>query len=192
MLRASAFLGLALYALAASAQAKVPAEEALRLGRDLTPLAAIRAGNNEGTIPAWGGGIREPPAGYRPGMHHPDPFEDDQILFTITAANVRQYADKLSPGQIAMIERYPDSWRMPVYPTRRSASLPERIYDRTIANAATAELTPDGTGVIHAGEGVPFPIPENGLEAIWNHLLRYRGHSVYRETVQVTPTAAGA
>ncbi len=192
MLKAGAVVGLAICALAASTQAKVPAEEALRLGRDLTPLGGIRAGNDERTIPAWDGGIREPPASYRPGMHHPDPFEGDQVLFTITAANVQQYADRLSPGQVAMLKRYPDSWRMPVYPTRRSASLPQRIYDRTIANATTAELTADGNGIIHAGEGVPFPIPENGLEAVWNHLLRYRGRSVHRETAQVTPTAAGA
>ncbi len=192
LVRTGALVGLGICVLGASIQAKVPAGEAARLGRDLTPLGAIRAGNTEGTIPAWNGGIREPPAGYRPGMHHPDPFADDQILFTITAANVRQYADKLSPGQIAMLERYPDSWRMPVYPTRRSAALPQRIYDKTIANATTAELTSDGNGIVHAGEGIPFPIPENGLEAIWNHLLRYRGQSVHRETAQVTPTAGGA
>lgn len=190
--RAAALLGLTIYAAAGSVLAKVPAEEAARLAQDLTPLGAIRAGNDEGSIPAWDGGIRAPPDGYRPGMHHPDPFAGDQVLFTITADNVRQYADKLSPGQIAMLERYPDSWRMPVYPTRRSASLPQRIYDRTIANATTAELTADGNGVIHAGEGVPFPIPRNGLEAVWNHLLRYRGRSVHRQTAQVTPTASGA
>jgi Protein of unknown function (DUF1329) len=192
LVRAGALLGLGICVLGASIQAKVPAEEAARLGRDLTPLGAIRAGNAEGTIPAWNGGIRKPPAGYRPRMHHPDPFADDQILFTITAANAQQYADKLSPGQIAMLERYPDSWRMPVYPSRRSASLPQRIYDRTIANTTTAKLTPDGNGIVHAGEGIPFPIPKNGLEAIWNHLLRYRGQSVHRKTAQVTPTVAGA
>jgi len=157
-----------------------------------SPLGAIRAGNDAATIPTWDGGIREPPAGYRLGMHHPDPFEGDQVLFTITADNVKQYADKLSPGQIAMLERYPDSWRMPVYPSHRSASLPQRIYDRTIANASAAELTPDGNGIVHAGEGIPFPIPQNGLEAIWNHLLRYRGKSLQRQTAQVTPTAGGA
>lgn len=191
MNRAAITLAFAICALSAPAEGKVPVEEAARLGRELTPLGAIRAGNDEGTIPAWQGGILRPPADYRPGSHHADPFVDDATLFTITAANLEQYAARLSPGQIAMFERYPETWRMPVYPTRRSASLPQRIYDRTIANATNAELTPDGNGVLNAAEGIPFPIPQNGLEAIWNHLLRYRGVSVHRQTAQVTPTARG-
>ena len=191
MNRAATTLAFAVCALCVPAEGKVPVEEAARLGRELTPLGAIRAGNEEGTIPAWQGGILRPPADYRPGSHHADPFVDDAPLFTITAANLEQYAARLSPGQIAMFERYPETWRMPVYPTRRSASFPERIYDRTIANATNAELTPDGNGVLNAAEGIPFPIPQNGLEAIWNHLLRYRGVSVHRQTAQVTPTARG-
>lgn len=191
MNRAAITLAFAICALSAPAEGKVPVEEAAKLGRELTPLGAIRAGNDEGTIPAWQGGILRPPADYRPGSHHADPFVDDAPLFTITAANLEQYAARLSPGQIAMFERYPETWRMPVYPTRRSASLPQRIYDRTIANATNAELTPDGNGVLNAAEGIPFPIPQNGLEAIWNHLLRYRGVSVHRQTAQVTPTARG-
>ena len=81
---------------------------------------------------------------------------------------------------------------MPVYRTRRTASLPPRIYDRTIANATTAMLTEDGNGVMNAAEGIPFPIPKNGLEAIWNHLLRYRGKSLRRTSGQASPTANGA
>ncbi len=46
--------------------------------------------------------------------------------------------------------------------------------------------------MIDAAEGIPFPIPQNGLEAVWNHLLRYRGGSLQRETAQVTPTSGGA
>ena len=45
--------------------------QAARLGQDLTPLGAERAGNAAGTIPAWTGGVQAP-AGYEPGMHHPD------------------------------------------------------------------------------------------------------------------------
>ena len=191
MVRASLCYLLSCY-LAIPLEAAVSAEQAARLGRELTPLGAIQAGNAEGTIPAWEGGILEPPAGYRPGTHHLDPFGADQPLFTITAANLKEHADRLTPGQIAMLERYPDTWRMPVYPTRRSASLPQRIYDQTIENATRATLTPDGNGVIDAAEGIPFPIPQNGLEAVWNHLLRYRGRSLQRETAQVTPTAGGA
>lgn len=166
--------------------------KAAELGDELTPLGAIARGNEAGTIPPWQGGITEPPPGYRPGQHHPNPFGDDQVLFTITAANLEQHKDKLSPGQAAMLKRYPNSWRMHVYPTRRSASYPERIYENTIQNATTAELTPDGNGVVNAAAGFPFPIPRNGLEVVWNHLLRFRGATLLRETSQVVPTAGGA
>jgi hypothetical protein len=179
-------------ALALPSQAAAPPDQVARLGRDLTPLGAIQAGNADGTIPPWLGGIREPPADYEPGAHHPDPFAADRPLFTITAANLEQHSARLSAGQIAMLERYPESWRLPVYPSRRSASLPQRIYERTLANAGRAELTPDGNGVVGAAEGLPFPLPQNGLEAVWNHLLRYRGRSLQRETAQVTPTPGGA
>ena len=125
-------------------------------------------------------------------MHHPDPFGTDPVLFTITAENAARYAERLSPGQLAMFERYPNTWRMRVYPTRRSAACPNRIYDKSVANAQTAELTADGNGVLNAAEGIPFPIPANGLEAVWNHLLRYRGESLQRTTAQATPTLGGA
>ena len=109
-----------------------------RLSEDLTPMGSERAGNADGTIPAWDGGITTPPAGYTPGDHHPDPYGDDKVLFTITAANVGQYADKLTVGQKALFETYPDTYKMNVYPTRRSAAFPQRIYDTTRENAATA------------------------------------------------------
>ena len=85
----------------AGALAGISAADASRLGNDLTPLGAEKAGNADGTIPAWTGGITTPPAGYTPGMHHPDPYKDDQVLFTITAANADKYADKLGAGYVA-------------------------------------------------------------------------------------------
>ncbi len=190
---ASLILGvLAMLLTVPAAQAKVSPEQAARLGKELTPMGAIRAGNAEGTIPAWEGGITQPPPGYQLGMHHPDPFAEDQPLFTITAANVEQYKDKLSPGQIAMLKRYPETWRMTVYPTRRSAAFPREVYEATIANATTAELADDGNGVVNAIGGVPFPIPKEGVEPIWNHEVRYRGRSLVQVMGQVAPTAGGA
>jgi hypothetical protein len=40
---------------AASASAKVSAEEAAKLGKELTDVGAVRAGNKDGSIPAWTG-----------------------------------------------------------------------------------------------------------------------------------------
>ena len=172
-------------------RAGIPAEEAGRLGNDLTPLGAEKAGNAEGTIPAWTGGITTPPAGYTVGMHHPDPFKDDQVLFTITAANADKYADKLSAGHLALLKAYAD-YSMPVYATHRSVSNPQRIYDATKKYATTAALTANGNGVAGSAIGIPFPIPKNGLEVIWNHLTRYRGVAAARHVSQASPQRNGS
>ena len=173
------------------AAAGLPAGEIARLGRDLTPLGAERAGNAAGTIPAWSGGITAPPQGYSVGQHHPDPYAGDEPLFVIDAANLDEHRERLSIGHQRMLETYP-TFRIPVYPTRRSASVPQRIYDATRIVAATAELVDDGNGVGRAVIGIPFPIPENGLEVIWNHLLRYRGESVSCIVGQAAVTRGGA
>ena len=80
---------------------------------------------------------------------------------------------------------------MQVYPTRRSASAPQRIYDATRNIAATANLVDDGNGVGGAVNGIPFPIPSNGLEAVWNHLLRYRGETIACTIGQAAVTRGG-
>lgn len=168
------------------------AQTAADLGKSLTPLGAIKAGNADGTIPAWTGGIKTPPAGYTKGMHHPDPFASDSVKFKIDASNYQKYKDKLSPGQIAMFERYGQSFFMNIYPTHRSASAPKRIYDASIANSKTAKLVENGDGFTGAKVGVPFPVPQNGHEAMWNHLTRWRGEALTRRVGQANPTASGS
>lgn len=174
------------------ALAKLPADQVARLGADLTPLGAEKAGNKDGSIPAWTGGITSVPAGYKPGDHHPNPFAADKVLFTITKANMEQHKALLSPGQQALFNLYPDSYKMNVYPTHRSASYPQYVYDATKSIAANAELVQNGNGIINAAIGIPFPIPANGLEAIWNHIVRYRGVAATRNGGQAAPTATGA
>lgn len=187
-----AFSTVALIALLATpALAKVTQQEAAALGTTLTPLGAIKAGNADGSIPAWEGGITSAPAGYEKGKVHVDPFAADKPLYEITAANLAQYQAMLSPGQIAMFKRYPN-YKMKVYPTRRSAAFPKEIYDAAVQDATTAELTADGNGVTNATRTSPFPIPKSGLETIWNHLMRYRGETTERKVKQVTPTPDGA
>ena len=165
-----------------------------RLGQDLTPMGSPQAGNAAGTIPAWDGGLGPDdwPAGYSKGDRHPDPFAGDEVRFEITGANYREYADQLSVGQIATFERYPETYRMKVYPTRRSASFPQRIYERTIANASTGELIAGGEGVASVAEGFPFPLPQNAYELIWNHKLKFKGVGGIRYNNQVAPTTNGS
>ncbi|MBY0418896.1 MAG: DUF1329 domain-containing protein, partial [Pararheinheimera sp.] len=130
-------------------------------------------------------------AGYKPGDHHPDPFAGDKVLFTIDKSNMAQYKNMLSPGQIKLLEAYPDSYKMNVYQSRRTASYPQYVYDATKKIAGNAELVEGGNGIVNAAIGIPFPIPSNGLEAIWNHTLRFRGVAASRNGGQVAPTASG-
>jgi len=170
--------------------AAISEEQAAKLGEELSPLGAIKAGNADGSIPAWTGGITTPPANYKAGSHHPDPYASDKILFTIDANNAQQYADLLTQGHIALMKQYP-GYKLNVYPTHRSASYPQRIYDATKANATKARLVDDGNGIADTIIGIPFPIPANGLEAIWNHIVRYRGNAVKRHINQAAVTASG-
>ncbi|MGK2907936.1 MAG: DUF1329 domain-containing protein [Desulfuromonadales bacterium] len=171
--------------------AAVSADQADRLGKDLTPMGGEKTGNADGSIPAWDGGITSPPAGYQKGMHHPDPYAADKVLFTVTADNMAQYADKLTAGQQAMLKAYP-TYKMNVYPTHRSASAPQRIYDATIAAASKAQLVTGGNGVSGVTAGIPFPIPQNGVEAIWNHILRWRGNAFDRNFGLAPLTRSGS
>jgi Protein of unknown function (DUF1329) len=172
----------------------VSATDAARLGTELTPLGGERAGNKAGTIPAWDGGLSSAAkAGfpnYRSGTANPDPYANDKPLYTITRANMGQYAAVLTEGHKRLLQQYAD-YKLVVYPTHRSAAAPQRIYDATKRVAATAQLAPGGNGVLNAGEGIPFPIPKEGIEVFWNHVLRYRGDAIGRNIGQAPVTASG-
>ena len=159
----------------------------------LTPLGAQQAGNADGSIPPWTGGLVTPPAGYGgSGRHHIDPFPADAPLFTITAANLAQYREHLSPGQLALFKTYPDTFRMPVYTTRRTGAAPQWVYDNTARNADSATLVAGGNGFTGARGGIPFPLPDSGVEAVWNHIARYRGVYVERRTGEVAVQRNGS
>jgi hypothetical protein len=150
--------------------AAVTPEEAEKLKTTLTPVGAERAGNKDGTIPAWTGGVAQ--RARRDGEKFPDDlFPDEKPLFSITAQNMAQYGDKLADGTKALLQKYP-SYRLDVYPSHRTASFPQYYYDNTFKNATNAKLTDDNSSVKGGFGGVLFPIPKNGWEVIWNHVLR--------------------
>jgi len=189
VLRTLSILLLATCAL--QAQAKVDSTQAARLGQDLTPLGGERAGNAAGTIPAWDGGLAQPPANYQPGMHHPDPYSADAPLYQVNSQNLAQYQAQLPAGLKALLEKNPDYF-LRVFPTRRSAAAPQRIYDATRFNAQTAELISGGNGVDGTAAGIPFPLPKTGQEVIWNHIMRYRGDQISFVTNQAAVLSNGA
>lgn len=176
----------------ASAVAKPTPEQVDRLGKDLTPVGAEKAGNKDGTIPAWDGGIVQAPAGYEAAKGLTDPFAADKPLYTITAANAEQHKDKLAPGQLALLKRYP-GYSLPVYPTRRSAAFPAPVYAAIKAEAGRIATANDGNSVVGVEQStVPFPIPTSGVEVIWNHAFRYRGGTLVRDTTEFPVQANGS
>ena len=158
----------------------------------LTPVGAEQAGNAAGTIPSWTGGLTAPPDSYVAGYHETNPFPGDAPLFQINASNAQQYAQQLSPGQLALLARYPDTWYMNVYKTRRTASFPDFVYEAISENAASAKVFMEGSGGVEDTRvSSPFPQPGSGVEVVWNHSLRFRGLRVNRMEGSAALTRAG-
>ena len=162
---------------AALAHAAATPEQVASLSGANTPLGTLRAGNSDGSIPAWDGGLTKAPAGFDVKQGYPDPFAGEQPVLVITKANAGEHADKLSVGQKKMLERFPD-YRIKVYPSHRTAALPEAQYKLAREGAAKTVLAPSGNGVVNGQRNPrPFLFPTRGEEVLWNHSFRYRGGS---------------
>ena len=182
----------AVFALTASvAWAKATPDEIAKLGHDMTPVGAEKAGNKDNTIPAWDGGLTKAPAGFDVKKGYADPYAGEKPLFTITAANAEQYKDKLSVGQLAMLKKYP-TFKMIVYPSHRTAAYPANVTDDVKKFAGSAELAANANGVVGSGSStVPFPFPKKGEEVLWNHSMRWRGGGVERDLGWYVVQASG-
>ena len=160
-----------------AAMAAVSEAEAAKLGKELTPVGAERAGNKDGTIPAWAPEAkRGAPKGEYPNNAK---IDGEKPLYSITAANMAQYADKLTEGHKELLKRYPASYKLNVYPSHRFANFPQKVLDETVKNATRAKLE----GVDNASGaliGFPFPIPKTGAEPVWNHRVKFRGSDIRR------------
>lgn len=159
--------------LSATASAAVSEQDAARLGKDLTPVGAEKAASKDGAVPAWDGGMTKVPAGWKPGRL--DPYKDDKPLYSVDASNLDKHADKVPPGQAALIKAY-KGYKLDVYPSHRSCPAPDIVAERTKKNATYARIGEDGWRLEQAyGAGVPFPIPKSGVEVLWNYKTRYTG-----------------
>ena len=170
-------LAAALLTAALTAQAAVSADEAAKLKTTLTPLGAEKAGNKDGTIPSWDGGLSKATPGYKSGDARPDLYPNEKPTLSISAKNMAQHADKLSDGVQALMKKYPD-FRIDVYPTHRTAAAPQSVYENTFRNATRAKTIEGGYGMEGAFGGVPFPIAKDGYEAMWNQRTAWRGGNV--------------
>ncbi|MCR5882943.1 DUF1329 domain-containing protein [Rhizobacter sp. J219] len=183
--------GLALVALvaASAAQAGVTPEEAAKLKTTLTPFGAEKAGNADGSIPAWNGGYTTPIPGFKNGGRRGDPFANEKPLYSVTADNLAQHASKLSEGTVALLKKYPKTFRLDVYKTHRTAAARQWVYDNTFKNATTARL--EGHVLKGAFGGIPFPIPKTGEEMMANNDLHWRGEAWQNDFRGYLGTASG-
>lgn len=169
---------LALSLAAANVRAKVTEAEAAKLGKELTCVGAEAGPNKDGTIPAFSGKWLGTPPGikYTPhvGQHPVDPFAADKPLFVITQANAAQYAARLSDGQKALLARFPNTYKIPVYQGRREFRYPDKICELAKKNAREAELIDNGFGFTGVMGAIPFPIPKQAMEVLANHNFPYR------------------
>ena len=161
---------------AGGALAAVSPEQAAQLGKDLTPTGAEMAGNEDGSIPPWNPKGPPIPANFVPGSdNYTNPYADEQPLFTIDGSNWEQYADHLTEGTKGIFESLgADGFKMHVYPTKRDYVYPDYIVGNTVRNATGATMVADGQKLEGNLPGVPFPIPQSGMEAMWNHMIRYQ------------------
>lgn len=162
----------------AGARAEVTAEEAQALGKTLTAVGAEQAASADGRIPAYTGGLAPRVAGARtPESRRADPFADEKPLQSLNGGSVGQAASQLTAGTLELLRRYP-TFRVDVYPTHRDVAFPPFVLENTHRNATDAHLSHDGIGIAGVRPGVPFPIPRDGREVMWNHRLRYQGEAV--------------
>ncbi|WP_449433522.1 DUF1329 domain-containing protein [Pseudomonas putida] len=177
--------------IAGQAQAGVSTQEAAKLGSSLTGVGAEKAGNADGSIPAYQGGLTTPPASFKAGdSMRPDPFADEKPLLVIDGKNVEQYKGLLTATAAELARRYP-TYHINVYPTHRTVALPKAVLDNSLKNATGAKSLDGGLVIDNVLPGVPFPIPTSGSEAMWNHLLRYLGVSLSSKYDSWSVDAAG-
>lgn len=170
------------------ALAAVAPEEAARLGQDLTPMGAERAGNADGSIPEWNEAGTPTPADFVAGSdNYINAYPGEKPLYTIDGSNYQDYAEILTEGSRAMFEKLgADGFRMDVYPTKRDFVTPQWVYDNAAKNATGATLEDGGQRVANSYPGVAFPIPQSAMEVLWNHLTRYlTDHSMSYDTYYV-------
>ena len=160
---------------AGAVAAQVSPDELKLLGTRLTEFGAEKAGNADGSIPAYTGGLMTIPAEFKPGSGlYPDPFKDEKPLFAIDPKNMGQYDQFLTPASKALLERFP-TYKMNVYKTHRTMGYPDWVLKNTVKNASTARLIEGGDGIDGAYGGIPFPIPKDGYQVLWNSFMRYQG-----------------
>ncbi len=135
---------------------------------ELTPLGAERNSSPDQGIPEWNDSLQWV-------QEKLPKLRAEQPLFTIDHTNLETYRNQLPDGLAALVLEYPDSFRVPVYPSYRTHRVPDYIYQAALKNRESSRLIDEGNGLAGAYPGPPFPEPDSALEVLWNHLIAWRG-----------------
>jgi hypothetical protein len=164
--------------------AEAQTADASLLTTTLTPMGSERAGNTDGSIPAWTGGYTTVPEGWQPSDYMPDPFANEQPVVVINASNMSQYAEKLSDGVQALMTK--SGFSIKVYPSHRTQSVPASVASYIAQNVTSTKLVDPAnpqSGFTSGFGGYPFPIPDAsnplaaGAQVIYNHNNRWGGYA---------------
>ena len=174
-------IALAASTLIAAATCAAPtAAEVAELGTTLTDIGAIKAGNADGSIPAFDAAkaITKPVEPYKPvdpqgGFPYTDPFAAEKpLVLDHRAPTWTSTPTSSTTARNTCSKKYP-GYRIDVYPTHRTALLPQWVRENTVKYVSRPKLVGDGDGIVDAHAQIPFPIPKSGKEAMWNAQLRY-------------------
>lgn len=183
-------LALALLAAFTQAPAFAKGTDAGKLDSQLNPMGGERAASADGSIPAWTGGLAPGSLTASANGDYADPFASEKPLLVISGANAAQYQNLLTPGQMALLKRFP-TYKLNVYPSHRTAHMPDSVVAATRGNVSQVSLVEQGAGMAGYNAGVPFPMPTEAMEVMWNHLARYVGSSLKRQMASATVEANG-
>jgi hypothetical protein len=176
--RPAAALALATLLLVHAAEAAVTAQDADALGTTLTAVGAEKAGSADGRIPAYTGGLPTAPAGAgADDVPLADPFADEKPLRVLTGSDLGGAESELTAGTLQLLRSHP-AFCVDVYPTHRTMANPQWLLANTRRNATGARLVDDGLTLQNVLPGIPFPIPRDGHEVMWNHRLHYMGRAM--------------
>ena len=91
---------------------------------------------------------------------------DGHVKYSVTAGNVAEYDDMLTPGQKAMFSAYPETFRIDVYENSPACTAPDDVLALTQANGTMVNDN-EGFEVPNVGQ-IPFPNPTDPQHFVWN------------------------
>ena len=144
----------------------------------LTPFGALTDASGDGKVGAW------------PVAPELD-LASDGVFLVINAANIAPHRADLPAGLAALIERYPETFAVNLYPSRRTHRAPAWIDQSTLEQHGKASLGKDGAGFSGVRAAIPFRQPETALEVYWNHIARWRGSDLIANGQEVRVYADG-